>query len=93
MEVERDHQGPGAAPSRHSWRVVPVPPGLERARGRSAEEILGERYARGEITAEELSTASRVLRKRTLALPRATRQSLSQRHEPRTLVYLVLRNG
>jgi putative membrane protein len=34
----------------------------DRGRGRSAEEILGERYARGEITAEEYRERREVLR-------------------------------
>jgi putative membrane protein len=34
----------------------------ERGRGHSAEEILGERYARGEITAEEYRQRREVLR-------------------------------
>jgi uncharacterized membrane protein len=34
----------------------------ERERGHSADEILGERYARGEITAEEYRQRREVLR-------------------------------
>ena len=37
----------------------------ERGRKHSAEEILGERYARGEITAEEYRQRREVLRRRS----------------------------
>jgi putative membrane protein len=37
-----------------------------RGRTRSAEEILGERFARGEITAEEFSQRRAVLRRKTV---------------------------
>jgi putative membrane protein len=37
----------------------------DRGRTNSAEEILGERYARGEITAEEYQQRREVLRRRS----------------------------
>jgi putative membrane protein len=37
----------------------------DRGRTHSAEEILGERYARGEITAEEYQQRREVLRRRS----------------------------
>jgi putative membrane protein len=37
----------------------------DRGRTHSAEEILGERYARGEITAEEYGQRREVLRRRS----------------------------